>query len=207
VLQDVAVDVPDRGYASLMGPSGSGKTTLLCLLGGLERPRDGSVVVAGHDLRTMTARRLADFRRTTVGFVFQHYGLLEVATALENVELAMTLSGISRSKRRRRAAELLAQVGLAARRNHRPHALSGGERQRVALARAVANDPAVIFADEPTGNLDEKSAESVVAVLESLHEEGRTLVIATHNPALASRASQRLTLHDGRLVSADEALY
>ncbi len=201
VLRDVAVDVDEGEYVSLVGVSGSGKTTLLSLLGGLDRAQTGDVVVCGHDLTTLSGDELARFRRDSVGFVFQHFGLLEALTALENVELALTLAGGAGARRRReRASRLLERVGLGARGDHRPSRLSGGERQRVAIARAVANEPRIILADEPTGNLDDDTAETVVDLLEELHaEDRRTLVVVTHQRRLARRAARRLVLQAGRL--------
>jgi len=173
---------------------------LLSVLGGLERPQSGQVLVGGRDLASCSGRELAEFRRDTVGFVFQHFGLLETATALENVELALSLSRHPRRARRRRAAELLARVGLDHRLSHRPIELSGGERQRVGMARALANDPAVVLADEPTGNLDGGSAATVIGLLEELRwSHGCTLVIATHDRTLAARADRLLALADGRI--------
>src|SRR4051794_24042151 len=153
VLAGLDLDVPAGSHVSLTGPSGSGKSTLLSLLGGLERPQGGTVVVGDHDLSTLAGDGLAAYRRTTVGFVFQHFGLLDTLTAAENVELALTLAGVRGGRRSRRAAELLDAVGLGARARHQPSQLSGGERQRVAIARALANEPQLVLADEPTGNL------------------------------------------------------
>jgi putative ABC transport system ATP-binding protein len=201
VLRDVTFRVNRAGYVSLVGPSGSGKTTLLSIIGGLEHPQAGRVEVAGHDLSKLRGDRLAEFRRTTVGFVFQHFGLLEALTATENLELTLTLSGMRPARRRQRAEELLARVGLTDRMDHRPHELSGGERQRVAIARALSNDPELILADEPTGNLDDDTAASVVDLLESLpSEHGCTLLVVTHNRSLAARARTRLSLYDGSVV-------
>jgi putative ABC transport system ATP-binding protein len=181
-----------------VGPSGSGKTTLFSILGGLERPQRGHVVVAGHDLARSSRSELADFRRKTVGFVFQHFGLLDTASALENVELALSLSRVSRRYRRRKAADLLARVGLADRMSHRPAELSGGERQRVGMARALANEPELILADEPTGNLDGDSAAVVIGLLEELRASYKcTLFIATHDMSLAGRAEHVVSLADG----------
>lgn len=201
VLRGVAFDIDEGEYVTLVGISGSGKTTLLSLLGGLDRPQTGSVIVGGHDLATLSGDELARFRRDSVGFVFQHFGLLDSLTALENVELAMRLAGhAGGTRRRRRGEELLGRVGLAKRRDHRPAQLSGGERQRVAIARAIANEPRIILADEPTGNLDDDTAETVIDLLEELRaEDGRTLVVVTHQRRLASRATRRLSLQDGRL--------
>lgn len=207
VLRNVTFEVEEAGYASLVGPSGSGKTTLLSLIGGLEQPQSGRVVVAGHDLSLLAGDRLAEFRRSSVGFVFQHFGLLEALTALENLELTLTLSGVARTERHRRAAELLERVGLADRINHRPFELSGGERQRVAIARALSNRPQLILADEPTGNLDDDTATAVVGLLESLpSDHGCTLLVVTHNRSLAARADVRLSLGSGRVTTESGAL-
>jgi putative ABC transport system ATP-binding protein len=207
VLCGVTFAVEEAGYASLVGPSGSGKTTLLSLIGGLEHPQSGRVIVAGHDLSLLAGDRLAEFRRSTVGFVFQHFGLLEALTALENLELTLTFSGVDRTERRRRAAELLERVGLADRTNHRPFELSGGERQRVAIARALSNRPQLILADEPTGNLDDDTATAVVRLLESLPSDyGCTLFVVTHNRSLAARADVRLALASGGVTTESGAI-
>ena len=191
------------GYASLQGPSGAGKSTLLSLLGGLERPQQGRAVVADIDLTRLSGDGLAGYRRSCVGFVFQHFGLLDTLTALENVELACTLAGERPRARRRRAAELLESVGLEARARHRPGQLAGGERQRVAIARALANRPRLLLADEPTGNLDEDSADGVISLMESVSREtGCTLVVVTHNRMVARRAPHQLRLTGGRVVAA-----
>ena len=202
VLDGVNFDVEAGGYVALTGPSGSGKSTLLSLLGGLEPPQTGSVRVGEVDLSHLAGNDLAAYRRTTVGFVFQHFGLLDTLTAAENVELALLLAGVRGSTRRGRALELLDAVGLAERTTHRPLELSGGERQRVAIARALANRPQLLLADEPTGNLDEDAAVSVVELLETLPaSHGCTLVLVTHNRALAARAGRRMRLRDGLVVS------
>ena len=199
--------VPAGGHVALTGPSGAGKSTLLALLGGLERPQTGTVRVGEVDLGELTGDALAAYRRETVGFVFQHFGLLEALTAQENVELAATLSGRRAGERRRRALELLEQVGVVDRARHRPLQLSGGERQRVAIARALANGPRLVLADEPTGNLDEDSALAVVELLETLPAEHRcTLVVVTHNRSIAARAPMRVALHAGRVVPDERAV-
>jgi putative ABC transport system ATP-binding protein len=201
VLEDVSFHADAGDYCALMGPSGSGKTTLLGLLGGLDVIQGGSIRVGDVDVAALAGDDLAEYRRRTVGFVFQHFGLLESLTAAENVELAGTLAGDAPGVRRARAAELLDAVGLRERAGHRPGQLSGGERQRVAMARALANRPRLLLADEPTGNLDEESASGVIDVLEALRERtGCTLILVTHNRALADRASRRLVLH-GRKVA------
>jgi putative ABC transport system ATP-binding protein len=200
VLRGIDLDVEPGGYLAITGVSGAGKTTLLALLGGLEPVQAGSVMVAGRDLGRLSGRELAHFRRDVIGFVFQDFGLLGMLTALENVEMALSLAGVSRPRRRRLAAELLGEVGLAGRASHRPSALSGGELQRVAIARALANRPQLVLADEPTGNLDEDSALRVLELLERLRaERGCTLVVVTHNLELAERALRRVRLSRGTL--------
>ena len=201
VLDGVSLDLPEGGYAAVSGSSGAGKTTLLAILGGLERPDRGVVDVGGRDVAQLKGDDLAEYRRSTIGFVFQHFGLLDTLTAAENVELACTLAGIAPARRRARAADLLAAVGLAPRARHRPAALSGGERQRVAIARAMANQPRLLLADEPTGNLDDESTERIVDLLEALRaEHGCTLVVVTHDRLLAARADRRFYLDRGRLA-------
>jgi putative ABC transport system ATP-binding protein len=201
VLSGLDLELAPGGYLALMGPSGAGKSTALALIGGLERPQSGTVLVGGHDLTRLSGDALADYRRRTVGFVFQHFGLLETLTALENVELAMALDGVRRAERRTRARELLGAVGLGSRGQHRPSALSGGERQRVAIARALANRPRLILADEPTGNLDAAAAGVVLDLLASLRSErGCSLLVVTHNPLVARRAEAVRELVDGRLA-------
>jgi putative ABC transport system ATP-binding protein len=198
VLTDVSLEIPPGGYCSIQGRSGAGKTTLLSLVGGLERPQAGELRVGGFDLTRLRGDDLAAYRRSTVGFVFQHFGLLASLTALENVELAATLAAEPARRRRRRAHELLRAVGLGERAGHVPARLSGGEQQRVAMARALVNRPRLLLADEPTGNLDQESGEHVLRLLEELHREwGFTLVVVTHNVALAGRADQRFVVEAG----------
>lgn len=200
-LVDIDLEIPAGGYVALTGPSGAGKSTLLSLIGGLERPQSGTVMVGQHNLRDLHADALAEYRRTTIGFVFQHFGLLDLLSARENIELAASLAGASRN-RRQQARELLGDVGLLDRVEHRPGQLSGGERQRVAIARALVNDPGLILADEPTGNLDAASAMRVLDLLERVHRErGCTLLVVTHNEAVAQRAERRFRLDAGRLTA------
>jgi ABC-type lipoprotein export system ATPase subunit len=200
VLDCLDLDLPARGYLALMGASGAGKSTALALIGGLERPQRGEVVVGGQDLGRLSGDALAAYRRRTIGFVFQHFGLLDTLTAQENIELAMALDGVARDERRTRARELLDAVRLTARSDHRPSALSGGERQRVAIARALANRPRLILADEPTGNLDANAAGLVLDMLDGLRSEhGCSLLVVTHNPVVARRADESCELVDGRL--------
>jgi putative ABC transport system ATP-binding protein len=200
-LHDIDLNIPAGGYAALTGPSGAGKSTLLSLIGGLERPQSGTLTVGQHNLRDLNGDQLAAYRRTTVGFVFQHFGLLDLLSARENIELAASLSAPS-PRRQPRAKDLLQEVGLLERADHRPGQLSGGERQRVAIARALVNDPSLILADEPTGNLDAVSAMRVLDLLEGVHSaRGCTLLVVTHNEAVAQRAEHRYRLNAGRLVA------
>ncbi len=201
VIDHVSFEVPSGGYLAVTGPSGAGKSTLLALLGGLEAPQRGTLKVADSELATMNSNQLAAYRSSVVGFVFQHFGLLESLTATENIELACMLSGVGQPERRERAGALLEAVGLAHRKDHRPLHLSGGERQRVAIARSLANSPSLVLADEPTGNLDEDSTHTVIELLEEVvRERGTTLVVVTHNSELANRARQRLMLEQGHMV-------
>lgn len=201
VLNNLSFDIPAGGYASLMGPSGSGKSTLLSILGGLEAPQNGAVDIAGHDLLNLRKNNLAAYRLSVVGFVFQHFGLLDALTATENVELACTLARVPRKQRHQRARDLLNAVGLSSRSEHRPLHLSGGERQRVAIARALANNPLLLLADEPTGNLDDDNAKIVIELLESISADRHTtLVIVTHNPLLAKRAPISISMKDGSVA-------
>jgi ABC-type lipoprotein export system ATPase subunit len=198
-LDGIDLTVRRGEFIAIMGPSGSGKSTLLHLLGALERPTAGHLMVAGQDL--VRLRDLAGFRGRTVGLVFQLHNLLPTLTALENVEVPMMDGARSRTARRARAWELLHLVGLAAVADHRPPELSGGQRQRVALARALANEPPLILADEPTGNLDTRAGAEVLALLRQLNEErGVTVVLVTHDPLLAVAAQRVITLRDGRIV-------
>jgi ABC-type lipoprotein export system ATPase subunit len=201
VLDDLDLDVAPGGLVSITGASGAGKSTLLCLLGALDRPQAGSVVIGGHDLSDASRDELADFRRTTVGFVFQHFGLLDTLTAAENVSLACTLAGARSRVGRARAEELMHAVGLGHRLDHTPSRLSGGERQRVAIARAMANQPDLVLADEPTGNLDDENTELVMGLLWSLpSEHGCTVVLVTHDRDLAAATDHSFHLERGRVT-------
>ena len=203
VLNDVDVEVPAGTFCTLEGPSGAGKSTMLGLLGGLRRPAAGTVVVGGMDVGALGSAELAAYRRSTVGFVFQHFGLLEALTAQENVEFAQTLAGAGRRRRRTRARELLEAVGLTARSRHRPAQLSGGERQRVGIARSLANEPRLLLVDEPTGNLDDATSRVIVDLLVGLQaERGFTMLLVTHDASIAERAPVHLHPRGGRLVPA-----
>jgi putative ABC transport system ATP-binding protein len=203
VLTDLDLTLAAGEHVAVSGRSGAGKTTLLALLGGLEPLQRGELRIGGVDVGELAGDDLAAFRRETVGFVFQHFGLLDSLTALENVELAMSVAAVARPRRRSRARSLLDQVGMADRGDHLPAALSGGERQRVAIARAVANDPDLLLADEPSGNLDAESTALVLGLLDAITtERGCTFVVVTHDEAVARRADRRLHLERGTLVPA-----
>jgi putative ABC transport system ATP-binding protein len=202
VLEQLDLEVSPGSYEALMGPSGSGKTTLLNLIAGLDRPTSGSVEVAGKRLDGMGEGALAKWRSGTIGFVFQSYNLLPVLTALENVELPLLLTNLKAAERKTRAHTALRVVGLEERTQHYPRQLSGGQEQRVAIARAIVNDPTIIVADEPTGDLDRKSADDVLGLLEKLNTQlGKTILMVTHDPAAAERAKIIRRLDKGRLVS------
>ena len=191
-----------RGEAvALVGPSGSGKSTLLNLVGGLDRPTAGEIWVDGENIASAPARRLVLHRRERVGFVFQSFNLLPHRTALENVEVPLTIAGLPKAERRERARQLLERVGLGARTTHRPNQLSGGEQQRVAIARSLANEPSILLADEPTGNLDSATGEEVLGLLLDLNAGGLTLVIVTHDMNVASVAHRIVRLRDGKIVA------
>jgi ABC-type lipoprotein export system ATPase subunit len=199
-VDGVDLDVAEGETLAVMGPSGCGKSTLLHLLSGLDRPTAGEVRLQGRRIDQMSERELARLRREAIGFVFQAFHLVDELTARENVELPALLAGRSPKAARRRAAELLDRVGLADRARHLPSALSGGQRQRVAIARALANDPLVVFADEPTGNLDSASTTEVLRLLEDLHTTGLTIVIVTHDERIAATADRLIAMRDGAFV-------
>lgn len=201
-LRDVSLSITPGEHVALIGPSGSGKSTLLHILGCLDRPSQGRYCFEGRDVVALPEAERSLLRRTRIGFVFQFFHLLPRLTAQGNVELPMLFGGVPREERKARAAQALASVGLLPRAAHRPDQLSGGERQRVAIARAVVMDPAVVFADEPTGNLDRASAQDVMGVLEAMNRRGLTLVVVTHDPLLAARARRVVHLADGRLSDA-----
>jgi len=199
-LRDVTLHIERGEYVALLGPSGSGKSTLLHVIGCLDRPTSGTYRLDGIDVVGLEINRLAEIRATKVGFIFQSFHLMPRLTALENVALPMRFGGVPAADRAARAHALLDRVGLRPRAAHRPAQLSGGEQQRVAIARALANRPAVLLADEPTGNLDSKSGAEIVALLEELHDEGRTVIVVTHDPSLGRRAGRVIRLLDGRIV-------
>jgi putative ABC transport system ATP-binding protein len=199
-VDGVDLDVAGGETVAVMGPSGCGKSTLLQLLGGLDRPTAGEVRLAGRRLDRMSENALARLRRDAVGFVFQAFHLMDELTAVENVELPALLAGDSPRTARRRAAELIEQTGLADRAGHLPAALSGGQRQRVAIARALVNEPLVVLADEPTGNLDSEATLDVLRLFDRLHQAGQTLVIVTHDSRIAATADRLISMRDGAFV-------
>jgi len=198
-LDNISFSVMPGEFVSIMGPSGSGKTTLLNLLGCFDRPTSGEVLVGGSAVSSLSDRDLDRIRLLRIGFVFQRINLIPILTAVENVELPLEIAGVAQAGRRARAAELLESVGLAHRAGHRPSQLSAGEQQRVGIARALANKPAVLMADEPTGNLDSRTAKEIIALLTNLNEQsGQTLIIVTHDPGVGCVARRKLVLRDGR---------
>ena len=204
ILNGIDLEIPQGDFLALMGPSGSGKTTLLNLLGGLDRPTSGTIAVGGQRIDQLSDGKLTEWRARHVGFVFQLYNLLPVLTAERNVELPLLLTHLSASQRRKHVAAALAMVGLADRARHYPRQLSGGQEQRVAIARAIVSDPTILVADEPTGDLDAKSAEEILLLLKRLNEEfGKTIVMVTHDPKAASRAHRMVHLDKG-VLHADE---
>jgi len=205
-LSDVDLRIESGEFVVIAGPSGSGKTTMLQLLGGLDRPSSGSLRFEGRELSELGDGELTELRLDTLGFVFQQFNLIPTLTALQNIEVALAPHGLKTSERHRRAAEVLESVGLAPRAGHLPSQLSGGEQQRVAIARALANEPRVILADEPTGNLDSKTGEEITGLLRRLSGEGgRTVILITHDLAIAEQAPRVIRLHDGRTLELADA--
>ena len=201
VLHGVDLDIPQGEFLALMGPSGSGKTTLLNLIGGLDTPTGGQIVIGGQRIDQLSSRELARWRAAHVGFVFQFYNLMPVLSAQRNVELPLLLTSLSAAERRRRATIALTLVGLADRARHKPRELSGGQEQRVAIARAIVSDPTLLICDEPTGDLDRGTAAEILTLLQMLNREhGKTVVMVTHDPKAAEYASRRLMLDKGTLA-------
>ena len=200
VLHGIDLVVNKGEFVSIMGPSGSGKSTFMNILGCLDRPTTGSYRLNGDEVATLSDDELAYVRNKQIGFVFQSFNLLTKLTALENVALPMIYAGVNKKMRIERATQLLQSVGLGERMDHLPSELSGGQRQRVAIARALANDPAIIMADEPTGNLDSKSTIDVMNIFRGLYDEGRTIILVTHEPEIATYASRNVVLRDGLIV-------
>jgi putative ABC transport system ATP-binding protein len=201
VLKGIDLEINKGEYVALMGPSGSGKSTLMNLLGCLDTPTSGTYILNGKDVSQMRDDELAEIRNKEIGFVFQTFNLLPRTTALDNVALPMIYAGYSKSERNKRATEVLQQVNLADRMDHQPNQLSGGQRQRVAVARALVNRPSIILADEPTGNLDSKTSEEIMALLEEIHKNGNTIIVVTHEEEIAAHAKRIIRLRDGMIES------
>jgi len=201
-LKSITLNIDKNEYVALMGPSGSGKSTLMNLLGCLDTPSEGGYVLNGINVSTMEDADLAEVRNKEIGFVFQTFNLLPRLSSLENVALPLVYSGMSKSKRLERAQEVLGMVGLGDRVDHKPNELSGGQRQRVAIARALVNNPAIILADEPTGNLDTKTSIEIMGIFEEIHKAGNTVILVTHEPDIAEHAHRVIRLRDG-LVESD----
>ena len=206
VLHGIDLQVNKGEFVSIMGPSGSGKSTFMNILGCLDRPTTGSYRLNGDEVATLSDDELAFVRNKQIGFVFQSFNLLTKLTALENVALPMIYAGMDKKSRNERAVALLSSVGLGERMDHLPSELSGGQRQRVAIARALANNPAIIMADEPTGNLDSKSTIDVMNIFRGLYDEGRTIIVVTHEPEIATYASRNVVLRDGLIVEDSQNL-
>ena len=200
-LRSVSLTIDDGDYVAIVGTSGSGKSTLMHLLGALDRPTAGTLTIGGRDVAGLGPAEMAKLRNETIGFVFQSFHLLARTTARDNVALPLVYRGIRRRERRARAAEMLERVGLGHRLDHRPNQMSGGEQQRVAIARALVTGPAVLLADEPTGNLDSATGESVLALLESLNADGVAIVLVTHDKDVAARARRQIVMRDGVMVT------
>jgi putative ABC transport system ATP-binding protein len=202
VLQNISLDVPEGEFLALMGPSGSGKTTLLNLISGIDQPTSGSIIISGTDIAKLNESALAKWRSRNIGFVFQFYNLLPVLTAYENVELPLLLTNLSKKEKKERVEAVLKVVGLADRMDHYPRQLSGGQQQRVAIARAVVTDPTLLIGDEPTGDLDRKSAEEILTLLGRLNSEfKKTIIMVTHDPHAAESAHKIQHLDKGELTS------
>jgi putative ABC transport system ATP-binding protein len=204
-LRGVSLEIARGEYVAIMGPSGSGKSTMMNMLGCLDTPTEGTYELNGHYVSQMNDNHLAEVRNREIGFVFQTFNLLARATALRNVELPLVYAGVPAYERRQIALNALAQVGLADRVHHKPNELSGGQRQRVAIARALVNSPAILLADEPTGNLDSKTGNEIMALFEDLSSKGNTIILVTHEEDIARHARRIIRLHDG-LISSDEQI-
>ncbi len=203
-LDGVSMDVGEGEFVVIMGPSGSGKSTLLNLIGCLDKPTEGEVLINGVETSRLNDNQLTELRRDTIGFIFQTYNLIPTLTALENVELPMIFKGVGRREREERAKELLKNVGLEKEMNRKPNEMSGGQQQRVAIARALANNPKILLCDEPTGNLDTRSGEQVMEIIRHQNEElGVTVILVTHDPSLAKYGDRVIRLRDGRIESVE----
>lgn len=196
-LKDVNISIDKGEYIAIIGPSGSGKSTFMNLIGCLDTPSDGKIFIDAVDISTLSERRLSMIRRKKIGFIFQKYNLLPTLDAIGNVELAMSFAGVDRKTRKQRSEKLLKMVELDHRADHKPAEMSGGEQQRVAIARALANNPSIILADEPTGNVDTKGGENIMNILETINNKGETIIVVTHDPSIARRAKRVLRIQDG----------
>jgi putative ABC transport system ATP-binding protein len=199
-LKGIDLDIAKNDYVAVVGPSGSGKSTLMNIIGCLDTPSSGEYVLSGERVLGLDRNRLAEIRNRHVGFVFQNFNLLPYASALENVELPLLFAGVRNGERRKRAAAMLERVGLSDRMEHKPTELSGGQMQRVAIARALVNEPAIVLADEPTGNLDSSSGTGIVALFRELHDAGQTIIMITHDQVVARQASRVIQIRDGQIV-------
>ena len=199
-LDDVSLNLRDNEFVAILGPSGSGKTTLLNVIGGLDRYDSGDLIINGISTKKYTDRDWDSYRNHTIGFVFQSFNLLSRLSAVDNVALPLIYAGVDLKERTERAEKALTEVGLGARLYHKPNEMSGGQRQRVAIARALINDPAIIMADEPTGNLDTKSTLEIIDIFEKLNHMGKTVIMVTHEPELADMTQRILTIRDGKLI-------
>jgi putative ABC transport system ATP-binding protein len=200
-MDHVSVDIKPGEYLSIMGPSGSGKSTLLNIIGLLDTPNSGTYFLESRDVTSLGDQQLAEVRSRKIGFIFQFFHLIPRLTAIQNIELPLLLAGVPRKERTRTSSRLIEEFGLGGRGHHRPEELSGGQRQRVAIARAVINQPAVLLADEPTGNLDRNSGKEIIDLLEQLNRDGQTLVVVTHDPEIGERAKRCIRVVDGRIAS------
>jgi putative ABC transport system ATP-binding protein len=200
-MDHVSLAIEPGEYLSIMGPSGSGKSTLLNIIGLLDTPNNGTYMLEGRDVTSLDDQQLAEIRRRKIGFIFQFFHLIPRLTALQNIELPLVLGGVGKKQRSIVSSRLVEEFGLGNRRDHRPDELSGGQRQRVAIARAVINQPAVLLADEPTGNLDRTSGAEIIDLMEELNKKGQTLIVVTHDPEIGERANRCIHVVDGRIIS------
>lgn len=201
VLRGVSLSISEAEFVAIIGASGSGKSTLMHVMGCLQKPTRGEIVLDSVNIAELTEDELAEIRGKQIGFVFQQFNLLPLKTAQKNVELPLIFQGVNATERSKKAAELLERVGLGHRMSHKPSQMSGGEQQRVAIARALVGNPAIIFADEPTGNLDTKSSREIMSILKKLNSEGKTLIVVTHDPEIAKWAERTIRLRDGRVIT------